>query len=85
MKNSNSFLLDLREIDKTKFTIAGGKGVGLGELSSIEGVRVPGGFCITTEAYKEIIGANEKINSLLGQLAILKALMRKKTHHVAHH
>ena len=36
--------------------MVGGKGANLGELSRIEGVQVPDGFCLTTEAYKEIVG-----------------------------
>jgi phosphoenolpyruvate synthase/pyruvate phosphate dikinase len=35
--------------------IVGGKGANLGELSRIEGIRVPDGFCISTEAFKRII------------------------------
>src|SRR4030095_12773398 len=50
----------------------------LGELSRIEGVQVPDGFCVTTEAYKEIIeGEGEEFNSLLDQLAILRPENRK--------
>lgn len=53
-------------------TIVGGKGANLGELSKIAGILVPEGFCVTTEAYKEIIENNEELNSLLGELAMLK-------------
>ena len=57
--------------------MVGGKGANLGELSRIEGIQVPEGFCITTEAYKEIIENNAVFNSLLDQLAVLKADNRK--------
>ena len=50
----NSYVLGFQEIDKTKLAMVGGKGANLGELSRIEGIRVPEGFCVTTEAYKEI-------------------------------
>jgi phosphoenolpyruvate synthase/pyruvate phosphate dikinase len=73
----NSFVLDFQDIDKTKLEVVGGKGANLGELSRIEDIQVPGGFCLTTEVYKEIIGNNEKYNSLLDQLSILKADNRK--------
>ncbi|WP_368487506.1 phosphoenolpyruvate synthase [Clostridium sp. BJN0013] len=69
----NSYVLDFQEIDKTKLAIVGGKGANLGELSRIEGIQVPEGFCVTTESYKEIIGNNEEFNSLLDQLSLLKA------------
>jgi len=77
MKNMSSYILGFQEIDKTKLAVVGGKGANLGELSRIEGVQVPEGFCVTTEAYKEIIGNSEEFNSLLDQLAILKADNRK--------
>jgi phosphoenolpyruvate synthase/pyruvate phosphate dikinase len=73
----SSFVLSFQEIDKTKLVIAGGKGANLGELSRVEGIQVPGGFCVTTEVYKEIIGDSEEFNELLDQLAILKADNRK--------
>ena len=68
----NSYVLGFREIDKTKLAMVGGKGANLGELSRIEGIQVPEGFCVTTEAYKEIIGNNEEFHSLLEQLSLLK-------------
>lgn len=69
----NSYVLRFQEIDKHKLMMVGGKGANLGELSRIEGIQVPEGFCVTTEAYKEIIGNNEEFNSLLDQLSHLKA------------
>ena len=72
-----SYTLGFKEIDRTKVGIVGGKGANLGELSRIDGVQVPEGFCITTEVYKTIIGNNAAFNSLLDQLAILKAYDRK--------
>ncbi|MFC0904927.1 phosphoenolpyruvate synthase [Clostridium sp. MT-14] len=69
----NSYVLGFQKIDKTRPALVGGKGANLGELSKIDGIRVPEGFCVTTEAYREIIGNNVEINSLLDQLSILKA------------
>ncbi|ATW26653.1 phosphoenolpyruvate synthase [Candidatus Formimonas warabiya] len=69
----NSYVLGFREIDQTKLATVGGKGANLGELSRIEGIQVPEGFCVTTDAYKEMIGNNEEFNSLLKQLSLLKA------------
>lgn len=69
----NSYVLGFQEIDKTKLAIVGGKGANLGELSGIEEIQVPEGFCVTTEAYQEIIGNNEEFHSLLDQLSFLKA------------
>ncbi len=69
----NPYVLGFQKIDKTKLAWVGGKGANLGELSTIPGIQVPEGFCVTTEAYKEIIGNNEEFNSLLDQLSLLKA------------
>ncbi|MCH3963590.1 MAG: phosphoenolpyruvate synthase [Clostridium sp.] len=69
----NSYVLGFQEIDKTRPALVGGKGANLGKLSRIDGIRVPEGFCVTTEAYREIIGNNREFNLLLDQLSILKA------------
>ncbi|MHB1134901.1 MAG: PEP/pyruvate-binding domain-containing protein, partial [Chloroflexota bacterium] len=66
------FVLGFRDIDKTKLMVVGGKGANLGELAKIEGIRAPDGFCVSTEAYKRIIGATSSINELLDQLSLLK-------------
>src|SRR6202030_292540 len=49
------YVLDLEEIDKTQVALAGGKGANLGELSRIEGIRVPAGFCVTTDAFRRVM------------------------------
>ncbi|GAA4307253.1 phosphoenolpyruvate synthase [Compostibacter hankyongensis] len=67
-----AYLMDFREIDKTMLSSVGGKGAGLGELCRIQGIRVPEGFCITTEAYKEITENNRELNRLLNELTRLK-------------
>ncbi|MDZ8260764.1 phosphoenolpyruvate synthase [Nostoc sp. ChiQUE01b] len=74
----SSFVLCLQDVDKTKLTVVGGKGANLGELSKIEGIHVPDGFCISTEAFKRIIGKTSSINKLLDQLSLLKVEDRHK-------
>lgn len=69
----NSYVLGFQDIDETKLMIVGGKGLNLGELSRIQEIRVPEGFCVTTEAYKRIIANNEELNLLLEQISQLKA------------
>ncbi|WP_332369505.1 PEP/pyruvate-binding domain-containing protein [Spirosoma telluris] len=78
MKNRNSHLLGFQDIDKTKLPIVGGKGANLGELSKIDGIHVPDGFCITTEAFKRIFEETSSINELLNQLSLLKVEDRDK-------
>src|SRR5450432_1634130 len=77
-KRMSSFVLGFQDIDKTKLMVVGGKGANLGELSRIEGIHVPDGFCISTEAFKRIIGETSSLNDLLAQLLLLKVEDRDK-------
>jgi rifampicin phosphotransferase len=61
----SSYVLGFQDIDKTKIMVVGGKGANLGELSRIEGIHVPDGFCISTEAFNRIIEETPSINELL--------------------
>jgi phosphoenolpyruvate synthase/pyruvate phosphate dikinase len=49
------YVLGLEEVDKTQVALVGGKGAHLGELARIEGVRVPAGFCVTTDAFRRVM------------------------------
>ncbi|MFI8710059.1 phosphoenolpyruvate synthase [Bacillus sp. NPDC077411] len=72
------YVLEFREIDKTRQMVVGGKGMNLGECSRLEGILVPEGFCVTTEAYKRVIGENEELHQLLDQLAVQKMDERER-------
>ncbi|MBD2342258.1 phosphoenolpyruvate synthase [Calothrix sp. FACHB-156] len=74
----SSFVLCFRDIDHTKLSFVGGKGAKLGEISRIEGIHVPDGFCISTAAFKRIIGETSSINELLEQLSLLQVEDRHK-------
>nr|BAJ19075.1 putative phosphoenolpyruvate synthase [Streptomyces sp. SANK 62799] len=63
------YLLDLREIDETQVAAVGGKGAHLGELSRIDGIRVPAGFCVTTEAFRRIVAEAPSIGHQLDELS----------------
>ncbi len=67
------FVLGFNEINNSKFIAVGGKGLNLGILSKIEGLKVPDGFCITTDAYSKVIEENEEFHKLVNQLEALKA------------
>src|SRR5207302_3010917 len=51
--------------------IVGGKGAHLGELSRIEGIRVPAGFCVTTDAFRRIMAEAPSIDERLDRLSRL--------------
>src|ERR1700690_1946273 len=65
------YLLGLEEIDKTQVALAGGKGANLGELSRIEGIRVPAGFCVTTEAFRRVLATVPWVDDQLDRLSRL--------------
>ena len=68
-----SLVLGFQEMDKTQLLHVGGKGLNLGELSKVEGIQVPEGFCVTTVGFQKVIEQNEMYHALLDQLTMLKA------------
>lgn len=66
-----SLVLGFQEIETTQLLHVGGKGLNLGRLSTIEGIKVPEGFCVTTVGYQKAIEKNEKYHILLDQLSML--------------
>ena len=66
-----SYVLGFQEIDQTQTAIVGGKGAHLGELSRIDGVRVPAGFCVTTDAFRRIMAEAPSIDERLDRLSRL--------------
>ena len=67
----NRYVLGLDEIDETQVAVVGGKGAHLGELSRIEGIRVPPGFCVTTDAFRRIVAEAPAIDDRLDRLSRL--------------
>lgn len=67
------YVLNFLEIDKTKLSAVGGKGANLGELAGIDGIRVPEGFCITTDAYRKFTENNAQLKELLEKLVGVKS------------
>src|SRR5215467_11155009 len=63
------YVLDFHEIDLAQAAVVGGKGARLGELSRIEGIQVPPGFCVTTEAFSRAIADAAELAARLDQLS----------------
>jgi len=78
MISKSSFVFRFQDIDKTSTEVVGGKGANLGELSRIQGIHVPDGFCISTAAFKKILAGSPMVNGLLDQLSLLKVQDRDK-------
>ncbi|MER7754845.1 rifamycin-inactivating phosphotransferase [Kitasatospora sp. NPDC097643] len=68
---TEQYIRDLQEVDRTQVAIVGGKGAHLGELSRIEGIRMPAGFCVTTDAFRRITVEALSIDDQLDRLSRL--------------
>src|SRR4051794_1409555 len=62
-------VLRFEEIDQTHVASVGGKGANLGELRRIEGIRVPPGFCVTTDAYRRVVAEAASIDDAIERLS----------------
>lgn len=67
------YILTFNEIDQMDSITAGGKGLNLGKLSRIDGIRVPDGFCVTTDVYRKAIENNADLKALIEKLTLLKS------------
>ncbi len=66
------YILNFQEIDRTRTAVVGGKGAMLAELSRIDGIDVPDGFCVTTEAFRRILAQAPSIDDRLDRLSRLE-------------
>src|SRR5215217_5617266 len=65
------YVVGLQEVDEAQVAVVGGKGAHLGALSRIEGIRVPAGFCVTTDAFRRIMVEAPSIDDRLDRLSRL--------------
>ncbi|WP_435822614.1 rifamycin-inactivating phosphotransferase [Microbispora bryophytorum] len=61
--------MGFEHIDSTNVADVGGKGAHLGELSRIDGIRVPDGFCVTTDAFRRVVADVPSIDARLDLLS----------------
>jgi rifampicin phosphotransferase len=61
-----ALLVDLSDVDATMINVVGGKALNLGIMRS-GGLPVPGGFCVTTDAYRLVVA--DRLDDLMGKLA----------------
>lgn len=66
---NEQYVVDLGEVAGTRVAAVGGKAAHLGELSRIEGIRVPAGFCVTTDAFRRVVARMPSIDEQLDELA----------------
>ncbi|WP_371069603.1 phosphoenolpyruvate synthase [Sediminibacillus sp. JSM 1682029] len=65
----DAYVLRFQDIDNTKRKMVGGKAMNVAKCSKLEGIHVPEGFCVTTEAFKKVFRENQTFHQLLNQLA----------------
>ncbi len=78
-----SYTVSFEEIDRSKIMLVGGKGAHLGELTGMKDLKVPEGFCITTDAFKKIAGNNQDLKFLLDELKRFKAEDREAINEIS--
>jgi pyruvate,water dikinase len=65
------YVLAISEIDRLQLALVGGKGANLGELSRLGGIQVPSGFCVTTNAFDQVIAEVPSFDQRLDHLSHL--------------
>ncbi|MFC9504409.1 rifamycin-inactivating phosphotransferase [Streptomyces sp. NPDC057002] len=68
---ARQYVWDLQEVEETQVSVVGGKGAHLGALSRIEGISVPAGFCVTTDAFRRIMAQAPSIDDRIDRLSRL--------------
>jgi rifampicin phosphotransferase len=66
------YVLRFDESDRARAASVGGKGAHLGGLSRIDGIRVPPGFCVTTDAFRRLMADAPSIDERLDRLSGLR-------------
>jgi rifampicin phosphotransferase len=66
-----TYVMNLERVDRNDIADAGAKGAHLGELMRIDGIRVPGGFCVTTDAFARALTQMPSIADRFDQLSRL--------------
>ncbi|WP_393054690.1 rifamycin-inactivating phosphotransferase [Streptomyces sp. LN549] len=68
---TGQYVRDLEEADETQVAVVGGKGAHLGGLLRIDGIHVPAGFCVTTDAFRRIMAEAPQVVDRIEQLSRL--------------
>jgi pyruvate,water dikinase len=85
MKDSKPWILDLKEVNLDMIATVGGKNASLGEMIQNldkRGIKVPGGFVVTVEAFKFYIAYNKlekKIKTLISALDPTDIIQLRRT------
>src|SRR5215469_17251915 len=64
-----SFAVPIEQIGTARLASVGGKAAHLAELAGIEGVHVPPGFCVTTDAFWTMLAASPQLRDQIDELS----------------
>ncbi|HZD66040.1 MAG TPA: PEP/pyruvate-binding domain-containing protein, partial [Acidimicrobiales bacterium] len=67
--SSDRYVLAFEEVDRTQISVVGGKGAHLGELARMGSLRVPAGFCVTTDAFRRVMADAPWLDDQVDRLA----------------
>lgn len=67
------YVLGFEEIDRSQVAVVGGKAAALGELWRMDGIRVPAGFCVTTDAFRRILAEDPSIDAWFDELSHVRS------------
>ncbi|MFF1542609.1 rifamycin-inactivating phosphotransferase [Streptomyces sp. NPDC058291] len=67
------YVVGLRDVDESQIAFVGGKAAHLGALSAIDGISVPDGFCVTTDAFRRVLAHDPSIDEQLDELSRVSA------------
>ncbi len=66
------YVLFFEQINRSSLPLVGGKGANLGEMTQA-GFPVPGGFCVTTLAYRDFVATSPAMAAFFGRLRTMDA------------
>lgn len=78
-----SLVIEFKDIEAHQLGLVGGKALNLGMLSKIPSIKVPEGFCVTTESYQNSVEQNEDFQILVQQLAKVSVEERQKIREIS--
>ncbi|MGE5465505.1 MAG: phosphoenolpyruvate synthase [Syntrophothermus sp.] len=68
---NHHYTLNFSEIDRASGERVGGKAANLGELYRIQGIKIPPGFCIVTDAFDDFVNTSREYHNLLHSLQLI--------------
>lgn len=78
-----SLVIEFKDIEAHQLGLVGGTALNLGMLSKIPSIKVPEGFCVTTESYQNSVEQNEDFQILVQQLAKVSVEERQQIREIS--